>query len=213
MRKIIVAGTAALLLAGSTLAYAQQRGGGEGQRWRPNAEDSRAFGEARLAALRAGLSLNADQEKNWPAFEQAARDFAKFRADRFAARRDAMQARGDNDQPADPIDRARTRAKAMADTAAGLQRLVDATEPLYRSLDEAQKRRFAVLARGVTPGMGRGFEGRTEGRGFEGRRHREWRRDRDDNRDRDRPRRYERMRGDNSQGDGDPRFQRGPRAL
>ena len=68
MWKAIVAGTAALAIAGTSLVYAQQRGGRDGmmQGWRPNAEDQRAFGEARLAALKAGLMLNAEQEKNWP---------------------------------------------------------------------------------------------------------------------------------------------------
>ena len=64
MWKAIVAGTAALAIAGTSLVYAQQRGGRDGmmQGWRPNAEDQRAFGEARLAALKAGLMLNAEQE-------------------------------------------------------------------------------------------------------------------------------------------------------
>jgi len=41
MWKAIVAGTAALAIAGTSLVYAQQRGGRDGmmQGWRPNAED------------------------------------------------------------------------------------------------------------------------------------------------------------------------------
>ena len=51
--KAIVAGTAALAIAGTSLVYAQ-RGRDEGrQRWQPNTEDFRAFGEARLAGLKA----------------------------------------------------------------------------------------------------------------------------------------------------------------
>src|SRR5262249_61385191 len=87
MWKAIVAGTAALAIAGTSLVYAQQRSGRDGmtmQRWQPNAEDLRAFGEARLAALKAGLLLTADQEKNWPAFEQAARDYGQARVERLA---------------------------------------------------------------------------------------------------------------------------------
>jgi len=45
----------------------------------------RAFANARLAALHAGLGLTPDQEKNWPAFEQASREMAKLRLDRLAA--------------------------------------------------------------------------------------------------------------------------------
>ena len=48
MWKAFVAGTAALAIAGTTLVYAQQHGRFDrGERWQPNAEDLRAFGEAR----------------------------------------------------------------------------------------------------------------------------------------------------------------------
>jgi len=154
MWKAIVAGTAALAIAGTSLVYAQQRGGRDGmmQGWRPNAEDQRAFGEARLAALKAGLMLNAEQEKNWPTFEQAARDYAKLRRDRF----DALRGGQASD---DPVERLRQRATAMSDTGAALKKLADATDPLYKSLDENQKRRFAILNRVTGPHRG-GFRGR-----------------------------------------------------
>jgi zinc resistance-associated protein len=142
MWKAIVAGTAALAIAGTSLVYAQQQRGGRdfGQRWQPSTEDVRAFGEARLAALKAGLVLTPEQEKNWPAFEQAARDFGKLRTDRMAAMRNAQPG-------ADPVERLRQRAAAMSDTGAALQKLADATDPLYKSLDDNQKRRFAMLSR------------------------------------------------------------------
>jgi len=141
MWKAIVAGTAALAIAGTSLVYAQQRGRFDGgQRWRPSAEDQRAFGDARLAGLKAGLALNAEQEKSWPAFEQAAREFGKLRADRRAAMRNAQPSE-------DPVERLRQRATAMSDTGTALKKLADATDPLYKSLDENQKRRFVVLNR------------------------------------------------------------------
>ncbi len=55
---------------------------------------SPAFTDARIAGLKAGLKLTAEQEKNWPAVETAIRDLAKERADRMAARREAR--RGDD---------------------------------------------------------------------------------------------------------------------
>jgi zinc resistance-associated protein len=142
MWKAIVAGTAALAIAGTTLVYAQQQRGRleGGQRWQPNTEDLRAFGEARLAALKAGLTLTPEQEKNWPAFEQAARELGKLRLDRMSAIRGAAAGN-------DPVERLRQRATALSDTGAALKRLADATDPLYKSLDENQKRRFAVLNR------------------------------------------------------------------
>ena len=47
---------------------------------------SPAFTDARVAGLKAGLKLTAEQEKNWPAVETAIRDLAKERADRMADR-------------------------------------------------------------------------------------------------------------------------------
>src|SRR5262249_38512781 len=109
---------------------------------RPNIEDLRAYGEARLAALKAGLALTAEQERNWPAFEQAAREFAKLRVDRANA--------SANTQPSgdvNPAERMNRRATALVETGNALKKLGDATGPLYDSLDENQKRRFAVLSR------------------------------------------------------------------
>jgi zinc resistance-associated protein len=160
MWKAIVAGTAALAIAGTSLVYAQQRGGRDGmmmQGSQLNAEDLRAFGEARLAALKAGLQLTPEQEKNWPAFEQAARDYGKVRMDRFAALRSET---GSDDS----VERLRQRATAMSDAGAALKKLADATDPLYKSLDENQKRRFAILDRVTGPHRG-GFRGR-EGDGM-----------------------------------------------
>src|SRR3954447_9958556 len=73
MWKPILAGTAALAIAGTSLVYAQQRDQG-GTRWRPSQEDRAAFADAGIAALKAGLRLTPDQEKNWTAFETALRD-------------------------------------------------------------------------------------------------------------------------------------------
>ena len=168
MWKAVLAGTTALAIAGTSLVYAQQRGRPDGaQRWRPTMEDMRAFADARLAALHAGLELNVDQEKNWPAFEQASKEFAKLRLDRMSA---AIAARrGGNAQPTDPVDRLHKRAAAMTETGAALKKLADATDPLYKSLDDGQKHRFAVLShmagrREGGPGeRGREFRGRDDG--------------------------------------------------
>jgi hypothetical protein len=187
MWKKALVGATALVIAGSAFVYAQQRpgmmpggsdtmhgtlrGGGFGD-WRPNAEDMSAFVDARIAALKAGLRLNADQEKTWPAFEQALRDYAKMRTERFAARREQQPA-------ADPVERLQRRADVLTTSGTALKRLADAAAPLYQSLDEAQKRRFAMLsrfmrARAEYRGMWRGEEGGRGGfheggpRGFHG---------------------------------------------
>src|SRR5260370_5048884 len=125
MWKTVFVGATGLVIAGSAFVYAQQRPGmpGVGQGgfggWHPNAEDMSAFADARIAALRAGLRLNPDQEKSWPAFEQALRDVAKMRMDRFAARRDQQP-------PADPVERLHRRADALSTPGAPLNGLADA---------------------------------------------------------------------------------------
>jgi hypothetical protein len=142
MWKTVLAGSTALAIAGATLAYAQQGPADRdfAPRWRPSAQDIAAFGDARIAALHAGLQLTAEQEKNWPAVESALRDLAKQRSERFAARASA-------DRPKDPLDRLALRADVLSQRGSALKKLADAAGPLYKSLDEAQKQRFVVLAR------------------------------------------------------------------
>jgi hypothetical protein len=145
MWKVVLAGTTALAIAGSSLVYAQQRPeppappAPHAQRWHPSAEDMSAFSDARIAALKAGLKLTAEQEKNWPALESAMRDAAKQRSERMTARASA-------DRPKDPIERLSSRAERMSESGAALKKLADAAGPLYKSLDDAQKKRFMVLA-------------------------------------------------------------------
>jgi len=158
MMKRILAGTIALTIAGAGLAFAQQGQQSQphdAQGFRPSAEDVAALTDARVAGLKAGLKLTAEQEKNWPAVEAAIRDLAKERADRMATRREARRG-GDNAQQQprpDAITRLRQGADAMTARATGLKKLADAAEPLYKSLDDGQKRRFGMLLRmGGRPG-------------------------------------------------------------
>jgi zinc resistance-associated protein len=146
MWKTLAAGTAALAITGASLAYAQKGpdGSEHAQRWRPNAEDISAFGDAKIAAIHAGLKLTAEQEKSWPAVEAALRDLAKQRADRFAARASADTTK---DAPKDPVERLARRADMMTQTGTTLKKLADAAGPLYKSLDEGQKHRLMILAR------------------------------------------------------------------
>jgi zinc resistance-associated protein len=162
MWKAILAGTSALVIAGSSLVYAQQREGrSDARRGPPNIEDMRAFAEARLAALKAGLMLTPEQERNWPAFEQAARELAKQRLERMNAFASARRDR--QPRSTDPIERMRRRADMMSETGAALKKFADFMDPLYKSLDDSQKRRFAMFNRfGVRDGGrdGREFRGR-----------------------------------------------------
>jgi zinc resistance-associated protein len=159
MLKPLIAATAVLAIAGSSVVYAQQGFGGHRgfgndgpraeHRHRPSAEDVAAYTDARIAALKAGLELTSDQAKNWPAFEQALRDMATLRAQRMQARQAAA---GQPQQtPTTPFDRMSRRAETMTKFSAALKKVADSGAPLYMSLNDAQKGRFAMLARKLRP--------------------------------------------------------------
>lgn len=164
MLKPLLVTAMVFVIAGSSLAYAQHRSATSGvevettgareraERPRMSPEDVQAFTDARIAALKTGLKLTPEQEKNWPAVEAAIRDLAKARFDRMNARREARRDGGD--RQVDPIQRLRQRADMMTESAAGLKKLADASEPLYKSLDEAQKRRLTILSRQAMRGGG-----------------------------------------------------------
>ena len=170
MKKIILASVAAVAIIGSTAVYAQHRH----HHHRMSTEDRSAFVDAKIAAVKAGLKLTPEQEKMWPPVEAAVRDFAKQRIARANARaseREALRAERDQkgsqdgkaasaDQTRDPMARLRDRADSMAETAAGLKKIADAADTLYKSLDDGQKRRLTVLTRmgGHHGWRGRGFE-------------------------------------------------------
>jgi hypothetical protein len=142
MLKTVTAGATALMLIAAASAYAQQPSAGPdfGRRQQFRTEDRAAFLDARIAALHAGLQLTPEQEKAWPAFEQAYRDLAATRGNTvFGARAEQS--------PEDPVQRAQRSSEALAAHSAALKRYADALAPLYQSLDDGQKRRFGFLSR------------------------------------------------------------------
>jgi hypothetical protein len=167
MKKVLLAGVAALAIAGTTVAYAQHRPWFH-ERMRISPEDRAAFADARIAAVHAGLKLTPDQEKLWPPLEAAVRDFAKLRIDRANAR---MNARPDDTKDAqnqdDPVARLRQRADNMSASGAALKKIADAADPLYKTLDEGQKRRLKVLTHMERRFEGGGWRHRESGRGMD----------------------------------------------
>ncbi len=156
MKHAVIAATAAALIAGSAVTYAAngQGGPGERQRWQPSAEDRAILTDSRIVALKTALKLTPDQEKLWPAVETALKDAAKNRFERREAARAARKAQAEG--PIDPITRMRSAADRMDATAGDLRKIADASEPLYKTLDEAQKRRLsAVMRQNFRDGMKR----------------------------------------------------------
>jgi hypothetical protein len=95
---------------------------------------------ARIARIKADLRLTPEQEKNWGGFESAMRDIGKTTADRQVA----MQTeRTQQTAPIDIIEQMRREAIFLSERSTDRKKLADAAQPLYASLDDQQKRRFA----------------------------------------------------------------------
>ena len=188
MKKFAIAAVAVLAIAGSTAVYAQHRHWSYGH-MRMNPEDRAAFADARIAAVHAGLKLTADQEKLWLPVEAAVKDFAKLRIDRANARMNVAKDDASQQKPDDPVARLRERADNMATMAAAMKKIADAADPLYKTLDDGQKRRLAILTH-----MDRQFGG------GEGWRHRGMERGMGMERGSDRDRGYDRNRYDQDGG-------------
>jgi LTXXQ motif family protein len=132
------------------------------QHW---AADHEAMLNAKLAGLKAGLGLNADQEKLWGPFEAAARNAAQLRMQHMQTRMEHW--RGEHMGGAEmggpemggpemgeeeggsgsPIDRLAAVADRLSEAGAALKKVADTAKPLYASLDDTQKRVFVMLSR------------------------------------------------------------------
>lgn len=128
----------AIFIAGSTLAVAHEGS----ELARPSLSDLSALTDARVAIVKAALQLTPEQQKYWPAVEEAIRARAAARQARLAAMPERLSQLSEED----PTEILRHRADALAQRAAGLKKLADAWQPLYQSLDPDQKRRLRFLA-------------------------------------------------------------------
>jgi hypothetical protein len=161
IKKIAVAATAVLITA-SPLAFAAETSSTVGMR-HPSAADLNALTDARVAVLKAALQLTPDQEKYWPALEDAIRARAKnrqARLERVAELRDSepMEAL----HGTSPVELMQRRAASLSQRAADLKKVADAWEPLYKTLSQDQKKRVAfvtvVAARGIRDTLERHIE-------------------------------------------------------
>ena len=153
MRKLLLASAAIVGLAVSTFAPNAFAASGDHTAV-PSAADIQRIQErqsvlldAHLAGMKAALKLNEEQAKNWPAFEAAIRDAAKARSERWTQARDRM-AQGERPSP---IERMTIMADHIEKTAADLRKVIEASKPLYASLDDTQKREFGPLMHEFKP--------------------------------------------------------------
>ena len=148
MFKIVTAGAAALFVIASSFCYAQAPSAGV--RERLSAADVSTLTDARINIVKTALQLTPDQEKYWPAIEDAVRARAKDREARIttaAARANELRERSPIEDLRDrnPVDFMQRRAGALAQRAADLKKLADAWQPLYQTLNPEQKRRMGAL--------------------------------------------------------------------
>jgi hypothetical protein len=98
--------------------------------------------------------MTPDQEKYWPAVEEAIRARAKNRQTRFE-RVAELHEKGAMDalHESNPIELMQGRADRLIQRGADLKKLADAWEPLYKSLSEDQKKRMAFVSYVAMRGM------------------------------------------------------------
>ncbi|MGA2125127.1 MAG: Spy/CpxP family protein refolding chaperone [Xanthobacteraceae bacterium] len=139
MRKpLILVATIALVAGGMLTGPAIGRD--RGDRVELSANQIVAQSDARTARMKADLRLTPDQEKNWSGFESSLREIDQKRAEReVTLRTERAQQNGSGDV----IDEMRRNADSLSDYAANQKKLADAAQPLFASLDERQKQRFA----------------------------------------------------------------------
>lgn len=162
---------AAWTFAPAAQAASDESSGPAMERMQNWAADHEALLDARLAGLKAGLGLTSDQEKLWPPFEAAVRDAAKLHMDQMKSMMERMRnmrqmMRGGQDsedtgaagQAVSPVDRLEAIGQRLSALGAAIEKVAGAAKPLYASLDDSQKRRFAFLGRAMFM-MGRGHRG------------------------------------------------------
>ena len=151
MLKIVTAAATALFMTVSTLTYAQAPSKDTKEVERLNEADVAAVTDARVNVIKSTLQLTADQEKLWPAVEDAIRARARDRQTRLAnLQKEADELRGKSRveilRDRNPIEFLNKRADALTQKAADLKKLAEAWQPLYQILTPDQKRRMGFLA-------------------------------------------------------------------
>jgi len=118
--------------------------------------DLKAITDARIGIVKAAIQLTPEQEKYWPALEQAIRDRSAARQQRVAA----LSELANQQEGVDLSKLLKSRADALTQKAAALEKLAAAWQPLYQSLNDDQKRRLRFVAMNVLPAIRDAFDTR-----------------------------------------------------
>jgi LTXXQ motif family protein len=149
MLKILAIGLTALAVTSSSSVYAQTPAASAPDQ-RLTQADLDTLTDARIAIVKAALQLTPDQEKLWPAVEDAVRSRAMGRQARRAELTTRIAQLHERNRieilrDFNPVEFLRRRSDALAERSAELKKLADAWQPLYATLNVEQKRRLAVL--------------------------------------------------------------------
>ena len=147
MKRVLMGALTALALSVSPLALgaavaaadqsAEAAGSERSQHW---AADHRAMKDARLGGMKEALKPTAAQYPLWEVFESAVRN-----ADN--ARMDDMREMTETRQRVSPVERLDAMAGRLGRRATEVNSITEAAEPFHASLDDTQKRNFAMLGR------------------------------------------------------------------
>jgi Spy/CpxP family protein refolding chaperone len=128
----------------------------------PSAADLKSLTDMRVGIIKAALQLTTDQEKYWPAVEEAIR---KRTTNRHARLQRIVELHDDDVDPLkdnNPVELLQRRADRLIQRGNDLKTLAAAWEPLYRTLSEDQKKRMSFVSYVVMRGMRDVIEHRLE---------------------------------------------------
>ena len=143
MKRTFVAALATVFVATSAFAIAAEdnQQSSRAERMQQWTADRETMLVAKLAGMKAGLELTADQEKLWGPFESAVKDADKSRIDAMGQMM-RMRAQGERMSPIDHLDAA---ADRLSQAATNIKKIADAAKPLYDALDEFRSISSACL--------------------------------------------------------------------
>ncbi len=184
MLKVAAVGVAALFMATSpfgssasaqgmmqrdtgpgTMGSGTMGSGTMGMMQRPNAAELDALTDMRIDLIKSALQLTPEQQRLWPAVEEAIRMRAKNREARLEQFIETTGARAQETpiealRNRDPIAFLNRRADALAQRSADLKQLSSAWQPLYATLTPEQKRRMVAVSLFVLHDMSNAIENR-----------------------------------------------------
>ena len=159
IKKIALAATAVLITLPLAYAAETETTSTVGMRHPITGADLNALTDARVGIIKAALQLTPDQEKYWPAVEEAIRARAKNQQARF----ERLAALGDSSpMERNAVELMQRRADSLIQRGADLKKLAEAWEPLYKTLSPDQKKRVAFASYAAMRGMRDAIEHRIE---------------------------------------------------